>query len=328
MGMMSRSRRARSTKNGSATGPITAAVMNGSGQPLALRTVSLERPRPLEVRMRLVACGVCHTDIMYRDHWPNTPTPLVLGHEGAGVVEEVGGKVKSVRPDDHVVLSFTLEQLAPLGCGLQTGAGAVLNSLGVKRRDSFACFGAGTVGLAGVMAAKVVGAYPIIAVDMLESRLQMAKELGATHTVNARETNVAEAIRNIVAAGVDYVLETTGSQAIFQHAIECLGGRGTCGCVASGANAERSFDMRQLLGRGKKVMGIVEGDAVPQTFIPELLRLHRKGHFPFEKLLTFYPLEDINRAFEDSKRGIAIKPVIRLAPAGAQRLAPLCLTSE
>ena len=134
--------------------------------------------------------------------------------------------------------------------------------------------------MASIMAAKIAGAFPIIAVDVIRGRLQMAKELGATHGFNARKTKVSEAIRSVVAAGVDFALETTGTKEAFQQALESLANRGTCGRVAGGSNPERTLDMRQLIGRGRRVLGIVEGDAVPKNFINRSLRFHNIRGFP------------------------------------------------
>jgi aryl-alcohol dehydrogenase len=360
-----------------------AAVMRKPGKAFTLETLALDPPRSDEVLVRIVASGVCHTDIAVR-HRPDAPVPSILGHEGAGVVERVGAGVRKVRAGDHVVLSFMscgrcrecqrgepayceklndlnftatredgsvsahgrkgdvgnhffgqssfatyalanernvvkvpnsapLELLGPLGCGLQTGAGAVINSLKVKAGESFVCFGTGSVGLAAIMAARIVGATTIIGVDVVEPRLRMARKLGATHVINSRRREPVEAIRKINGGkGVDYSFETTGIAGVFTQAIEALGVRGTIGYVTGGSKPERTFDARRFMASGKRMIGILEGDAVPDLFIPYLLKLYQQGRFPFDKIVKFYPLRKINQAFTDSDSGRTIKPIIRL----------------
>ena len=212
-------------------------------------------------------------------------------------------------PDDA-----PLELLGPLGCGIQTGAGAVLNSLQVRSGSSFASYGAGAVGLSAVMAAKVAGATTIIAIDVVPSRLELALELGATHVVNSRETDVVEAVRAITGGGADFALESTGRPDVLSAGVEALGGLGMMGVVgAPKLGTTASFDVNNLLLGGRSIRGIVEGDSVPQVFIPQLVTLFQQGRFPFDKLVKFYPLEQINQAAEDSTRGITLKPVLRIA---------------
>lgn len=206
-----------------------------------------------------------------------------------------------------------LELLGPLGCGIQTGAGAVMNALNVRPGASFAAFGGGAVGLSAVMAARVAGATTIIAVDVVPSRLALAKELGATHTVNSRETDPVEAVRKITGGGVDFTLESSGRPAVLRQAIDALAIRGTCGIVGAPAlGTEASFDVNGVMTTGKRIIGIIEGDSVPDLFIPSLVELYAQGRFPFDKLVKFYNLDQINQAAEDSEKGITIKPIIRL----------------
>jgi aryl-alcohol dehydrogenase len=207
-----------------------------------------------------------------------------------------------------------LELLGPLGCGIQTGAGAVINSLKVRPGSSFASLGAGAVGLSAVMAARVAGATTIIAVDVVPSRLALAKELGATHTVNSREVDMIEAIRQITDGGVDFALESTGRPEVLSQGIDALGSLGAMGVVGApplGTKAE--FDINSLLLGGRTIRGIVEGDSVPQVFIPQLVQLYQQGRFPFDKLVKFYSLDQINQAAEDSTSGVTLKPILRFA---------------
>lgn len=365
--------------------PITVAVVREEGGPFKIEKAMIGAPQADEVLVRIVAVGVCHTDIIVRDQYYPVPLPVVLGHEGSGVVENVGSNVTSVAPGDHVVLSFgscgrcvqcldghpghcedffalnfggcrkdgttatqdaageklhdhffaqssfgtyamasernvvkvtkdaPLELLGPLGCGIQTGAGAVLRALGVPAGGSFAAFGSGSVGLSAIMAAKLAGATRIIAVDISDDRLAMAKELGATHVVNSKTTDPVAAIQEITSGGVQFALECTGIPAVLRQAIDALGIRGTCGIVgAPRLGTEASFDVNMVMVPGKRIMGIVEGDTVPQTFIPQLIDLYLQGKFPFDKLVTYYEMDQINEAVADSESGKAIKPILKI----------------
>jgi aryl-alcohol dehydrogenase len=354
---------------------IQAAVLRKKGVPLKIESLELEGPQSDEVLVRLVASGICHTDIDFCDGWDEADDPVVLGHEGAGVVEQVGKSVKSVKRGDHVVLSYQscghcrhcrsghpahcqhfyeanfgfqrldgsnalqrsgvrghffgqssfathslaternlvkvskdlpLEVLSPLGCGLQTGAGTVMNSLKVSDGASLAIFGTGAVGLAAVMAARLVGADPIIGVDMKPKRLQLAQKLGATHAIDNRHQDVATCIADITGSGVDYVLENTGSAEMHQLAIDVLNPHGVVALLTGESGTDS-------LPEGRKTLGIVQGDAVPQYFIPKLIELYQAGQFPFDRLVKFYDFCDINQAMADAKRGDTIKPVLRIS---------------
>jgi aryl-alcohol dehydrogenase len=351
---------------------IRAAVLRKQDGPLKIETLLMEGPQDSEALIRTVASGVCHTDISMVHHWETADGPLVLGHEGAGIVELTGRKVKTVRPGDHVVLSYqscgtcrqcksgrptkcsrfyelnfgfhrpdgsnALEQsgvgghflgqsafsshilatdrnmvkvskklplsmLAPLGCGMQTGAGTVMNMLHVGKGESIAIFGTGAVGLAAVMAARIVGAAPIIGVDIALSRLKLALELGATHVINGRETEVAAGMKRIVADGVNYVLETTGNSQLLHLAPEVTKKGGTAAFFTGDG-------VPDFVPKGIKAVQVVEGDSVPQIFIPKLIKLYQSGRFPFDRLLKFYDFKDINRAMQDSLSGKTIKPVL------------------
>jgi aryl-alcohol dehydrogenase len=355
---------------------IQAAVLRRKGGPLKIEPLEMEGPGEDEVLVRIVASGICHTDISYIHEWYAAEEgPLVLGHEGAGIVEQVGRKVKSIRRGDHVVLSYEscgqcrpcrggrpadcrrlyelnfgfrrldgsnplqrsgakgnffgqssfathtlssgrnlvkvprnlpLALLAPLGCGLQTGAGTVMNSLAVPAGAGIAVFGTGAVGLAAVMAARIVGAAPIIGVDIIPKRLELALDLGATHAIDSRREDVAACIRDITGSGVDYVVESTGNEKMLRLSMEVLNPKGTAALLTGATAPER-------LPGGRKALSVVQGDAVPQHFIPKLIALYRKGLFPFERLVRFYDFKNINRAIGDSQRGSTIKPVLRMS---------------
>lgn len=366
---------------------IKAAVIRQKGGPFKIEDLLLEDPRPDEVRVRIVAAGMCHTDMVARDQLYDVPLPVVLGHEGSGVVEQTGNAVKKVAVGDHVVLTFMwcghcksclqgnftyceyfyplnfggaredgsvathsdndtqepihdhffgqssfgtfalvhernvikvpndapLELLGPLGCGIQTGAGAVMNALKVTPGSSFAAFGGGAVGLSAVMAARAAGATTIISADVVPARLTLAMELGATHTINSREVDPVETVREITGGGADFTLESSGRPAVLRQAIDALAIRGTCGIVGAPAlGTEASFDVNGVMTTGKRIIGIIEGDSKPDLFIPMLVQLFQQGKFPFDRLVKFYSLDQINQAAEDSEKGVTIKPIIRL----------------
>ncbi|HOG46746.1 MAG TPA: NAD(P)-dependent alcohol dehydrogenase [Anaerolineae bacterium] len=205
-----------------------------------------------------------------------------------------------------------LEILGPMGCGVMTGAGAVMNALRPRPGAAIAVFGAGAVGLSAVLAAAVCGCAIIIAVDVNAGRLQVAKELGATHTVNAAEVDPVETIRRLTGGGVEFSLECVGSPRVLRQAVDVLPRLGVCGLVGVvPPGTEVALDM-DLIMNGRTVRGILGGDAVPDLFIPRLIELYRQGRFPFDRLITLYPFEGINQAVEDMQAGRVIKPVLRL----------------
>jgi aryl-alcohol dehydrogenase len=361
---------------------IQAAVTRASRAPMSIETLTMEEPREDEILVRLVATGICHTDIAMRDQTYPVPQPIVLGHEGAGIVDRVGKSVTKVVVGDHVIMTFNscghcpscqhdastycheffgynfagtrpdgstalsrdserihsnffgqssfatyalchernvvnvrrdvpLDRLAPLACGVQTGAGAIINSLKPGPGNSLAVFGTGSVGLSAIMAARLVGVTTIIGIDLNDTRLDLAWELGATHVVNAKN-NVGEAITALTTTGVDYSFETTANVKVMRQAIDCLAPRGTCGLVgAANVGTEVNFDQLHIMTGGRSIRGIVEGDSHPDVFIPALIDLFTQGRFPLDKLLSFYPFERINDAIHDSEAGTAVKPVVQ-----------------
>ena len=205
-----------------------------------------------------------------------------------------------------------LELLGPLGCGLQTGAGAILNSLKVPPGSSVVVLGAGTVGLAAIMAARIAGAGSIIAVDVSQQRLQLALELGATHTINGKQEDTAKRIREITVTGADYVLEITGLPQMLRMAVNVLAPLGTAALIGgSPAGTEAPINMTSLLG-GRTLRGIAQGDSIPQIFIPKLIDYYKSGKFPFDRLVRYYDFKEINLALEDMASAKVIKPVLRI----------------
>ncbi|MFJ8362138.1 NAD(P)-dependent alcohol dehydrogenase [Streptomyces sp. NPDC093984] len=360
-----------------------AAVVESGGAPFTLSEVELDDPGPGEALVRMVATGLCHTDLGVASGGLPFPLPGVLGHEGAGVVEAVGPDVTGVEPGDHVVLSFTscggcrncrdghpaycatwlplnliggrradgtstisrdgtplgghffgqssfaeralvderslvkvdpevpLASIAPLGCGVQTGVGAVWNVLRPRAGSTLVVLGAGAVGLSAVMAAALTPAARIIAVDRVAERLALAKELGATHTVNASEADLAEALALLTdGQGADGVVETTGSVAVLRQGADALAARGTLVVVgAPPFGTEVALDVNGLLP-GKQIVGITLGDSETQTFIPALVQLVKEGRLPLDRLIGTYPFAEIDQAVRDMSAGKTIKPVL------------------
>jgi aryl-alcohol dehydrogenase len=205
-----------------------------------------------------------------------------------------------------------IEVLAPMGCGVMTGAGAVMNALRPRPGVSIAVFGAGTVGMSAILGAIVCGCTTIIAVDIKADRLEVAKELGATHTINAAEVDPVEAIRDLTGGGAQFTLECVGNPRVLRQAVDSLPRLGVCGLLGVvPPGTEVSLDM-DLIMNGRTVKGIIEGDAIPDLFIPKLIELYSQGRFPFDRLITFYPFDKINQAAEDMEAGHVIKPVLRL----------------
>lgn len=363
---------------------IQAAVIRKPGGPFLREALSLDAPRADEVLVRIVATGLCHSDITASHCIFPPPAPVVLGHEGAGVVEKVGANVTHVAPGDHVVLSFNscgtcrqcasghpaycenffpenlngtrldgshtlqseqgpvggcffgqssfanyalahkrntvkvrkdapLEMLGPLGCGIQTGLGAVVNVMRPAKGSSFAVFGCGGVGLAALMGAKMSGCNPIVAIDKVPARLKLATELGATRTVEVGREDPKEVLTGL--GGMDFIIEASGVPAALAQAMESLRNRGVCGVLGVPhleatvtANIMQSFSNRT-------VMGITEGDADPHTFIPFMVDKYLAGELPLDKISKFYSFDDINTAVADSNSGATIKPILRMSHA-------------
>ncbi|MEV4233689.1 MULTISPECIES: NAD(P)-dependent alcohol dehydrogenase [unclassified Nocardia] len=358
-----------------------AAVVESGGAPFTLTPIELDEPRPHEAIVRMVAAGVCHTDLGVASGGLPFPLPGVLGHEGAGIVERVGSDVTGVVPGDHVLLSFTscgacancrdghpaycatwlplnliggaraddshtitrndtplgghffgqssfsrlalvdersmivvdpdvpLETIAPLGCGVQTGVGAIWNVVRPRPGSSIVVLGAGAVGLSAIMAATLSPATTIIAVDQVAERLELAWELGATHIIDATTTDVAAAITEIT-GGADAVVETTGSTAVLRTGADVLAARGTLVIVgAPPFGAEVALDVNAMLP-GRRVVGLTLGDNETHTVIPALVSLVRNGRLPIDRLITRYPFDDIGQAVADMTSGKTIKPVL------------------
>jgi aryl-alcohol dehydrogenase len=364
---------------------ITAAVVETAGADFELAAVELAGLQADEVRVRIAASGICHTDLLIRDGSFPTPMPVVLGHEGAGVVEEIGAAVTRVAVGDRVACSYAscgacatcatgrpfycaeffernflatradgttalshdgtpvhshffgqssfatgaivpersvvaipddvpFEVIAPFGCGVQTGAGGVINVLRPRPGSSLAVFGAGGVGLSAVMAAVICGCGPIITVDVRPARLELAQELGATHVINANDVDPVLAIRELTGGGVEASLETSGVPGVLRQAVDVLGPDATCGLIgAPPLGTEEALDVNAVLSVGRCVRGIVEGHSVPEVFIPKLIEFWRAGRLPIERLVRAYDFDQINQAADDALDGKVVKPVLRMS---------------
>ncbi len=361
-----------------------AAVLWPNAKHFSIEDVELEEPRSDEVLVRIVASGICHTDVVLRDASIAT-RPVVLGHEGSGIVEKVGAGVTEFKVGDRVGMSFAscgqcpscqqqtpaycqqffplnfmgkrgdgttsirqqdqsvgshifgqssfashaicpqsnlvpvddaipLELVGPFGCGFQTGAGAVLNSLKVAKGSSLLVLGAGAVGLSAVMAAAhIAEASCVIVADLNDARLAIAKSVGATHTINGAAADFVGEIKAICPAGVNFVIDTTGHVPLVEKCVPLLAARGVLGLVAAyPLNVKFGFDVSQVMTTGKRIQGIMEGDSDIKTFIPTLLAHYKAGRFPVDKLIRYYDFADINLAIEASESGDVIKAVVRM----------------
>jgi aryl-alcohol dehydrogenase len=209
-------------------------------------------------------------------------------------------------------VDLPLHLMGPLGCGVQTGAASVLVAMGVRPGDTIAVFGVGAVGLSAVMAAALANAATIVGVDLHQSRRDLALELGATHVFDGADPDLVAKVKDASAGGVNYALETTGLPQVILSAIDSLHIRGVCGLV--GVGTQSITIQPQALGHGRSVSYLLEGNAVPQVFIPRLIEHWRRGRFPFDRLIKTYALADVNRAEADSLAGRTVKPVLLPAP--------------
>lgn len=360
-----------------------AAVARIPAGEFSLETVQIGAPRPGEVLVRIAGVGLCHTDLVFGARLQIMKPPAVLGHEGSGIVEQVGEGVTKVAPGDHVVLTFNscgacprcivgepaycfsfpklnyagartdgtsaitigdetassnffgqssfasfaiahernvipidrdvpIELMGPLGCGVQTGAGAIMNALACEEGSSLLVLGGGAVGLSAVLGAVVRGCTTIIVVEPQPARRAMALDLGATHVIDPTATDIAAAVRAIVPTGVDHAFDNSGRKEVIGAAIGCLAPHAKFGLVGVPPQIDDvlTIPINLIVSAGYSFIGIIEGDSDPDRFIPELVALYRAGRFPFDKLITTYRLDEINRAVSDQHAGLCIKPVM------------------
>ena len=348
---------------------MQASVLFAPRTPLKTEELELEPPRAGEVRVRMAASGVCHSCLHAADgSWQNVPMPIVLGDEGAGVVEAVGPGVHTLKPGDHVILSWAptcgrchycvigrpnlceqrrpgqgvlpdgttrlslggkpvyqyghvatyasvtvvaessaiaidrdmpLDRAALIGCSVMTGVGAVINTAAVPAGASMAVFGVGGVGLNVVQGGAMVAAQPIIAVDVVSARLEQARVLGATHTVDASKTDPVAEIRRITRRGADFTFVAVGDVRAVSQAADALAPGGTCvviGVPATGATLP--LDVRPLVTGERVIRGSSYGSARTREDLPRLVALYRSGRLKIDELITRrYGLDEANEAF-------------------------------
>ncbi|KAG2019072.1 hypothetical protein GB937_005363 [Aspergillus fischeri] len=300
--------------------PTTGFVVEKPGAPLTLQNIILDEVRANEVLIEMKYTGLCHTDIVVQQgDIPVGDYPAVLGHEGAGIVRRVGSGVKnkSLRlaiVSEHSVIKCSpgseitvadMAVLAPLGCGYLTGAGTVLNVLKPKPKSTFVVLGMGAVGMAAMLAARSQGVETIIAVDMLDVKLELAKSLGASHALSTKIiTDLAQGLLDIFPGGVDYVLDTTGVDFLFESAVKALGHEGILAIVGvARAGSLLKIDPLALMMGCKQIVGVIEGGANPASLLPVLVDLYKHGKFPVDKLAKVYAPDSLDQAIEDLRSG-------------------------
>ena len=363
---------------------ITAAVTREKGK-ISFETVELAEPKSNEVLVKMIACGICHTDIAVIEQFLPIQYPYVAGHEGVGIVEKVGEGVTEFKPGDRVAMSFPscglcdnckqgkpwacevnfvtmfggnyrdgtkrmkgedgveigimfgqgsfatyviadqsntvlmdvdsddqLAILCSLGCGIQTGAGAVLNRMKPRPGSTLAVFGCGNVGLAAVMAGKISGCSTIIAVHGRRGR-EEALKFGATHTISGRDEDVVARIMEITGGkGVNYALESAGVPQMASTMLDSMARDGTAVLVSVTGPATIPVELeRQIMNPSVTVTGAVEGCSNPKVFIPELVKFYKEGRLPIDGLNKFYEFKDLEQALHDCHEGAVIKPILK-----------------
>jgi S-(hydroxymethyl)glutathione dehydrogenase / alcohol dehydrogenase len=360
---------------------VKAAILNDYQQPLSIEEVQIDPPKAGEVKVKIGATGVCHSDYhVIKGEW-KYGVPMLLGHEAAGVVDEVGPDVSGVKPGDHAVLSFRpqcgrcrlctlgrsvmcegytgnrfamhdgtsrvhrngedipilgrmgsfaeyvvmpaeqvipvrddmpMEVLALIGCAVTTGVGAVINAAKVEPGSTVAVIGCGGVGLNVIQGAGLVSAGQIIAVDLLDNKLEYARQFGATDTVNGSNGDAVEQVRNLTGGGVDYAFEVIGNGRTVEQAIQMTRAGGTA-CIVGMApqNSQSTFDPLLFVTKETKLIGTWYGSARPRIDFPRLIELTRAGKLKVEEMISRrYTLDQINEGFERLGRGEVARGVI------------------
>lgn len=367
-----------------------AAVFTGVGQPLEVQELQLEAPKPGEVMVKMAASGVCHSDLSIQNGTMPLPPPIVLGHEGAGVVVEIGEGVRAFKAGDHVVTTWVgqcgtcytcthgepslcettslvqatsalldgtprfsldgkpvgqmsacgtfteytvvpdiacvklpedipLDRAALLGCGVLTGCGAAINTAEVKPGDTVAVIGCGGVGLNVIQGARIAGAAHIIAVDMVASKLELAKTFGATATVNASDGDPVEAVKALTGSGpmgprgVDVAFEVVGSTALLQQALGMArrGGRVVFVGVPRMDDMMTWSPFMDLFAFDKKISGAFYGHSNIHRDVNRYVDLYREGKLLLDELVSAtITLDDVNAAFDTLQKGEVARSVI------------------
>ena len=283
------------------------------------------------VGMSFNSCGACPTcltgrptychDFFARNFGATRPDgTTALSRDGQAIHSHFFGQssfaTHAVATERNVVKlpdDVPLEVVAPFGCGIQTGAGAILNVMRPPAGASVAVFGTGTVGMAAIMAAVAGGATTVIGVDLNPARLQLARELGATDVIDAGRQDPVEQVKAITGLGADFTIEATGVAAVLRQAVDASAPTGVTGVIGAPAiGTEVSLDINDLLIFGRSVRGIVEGDSVPDVFVPRLVELWRQDRFPVDRLMRNYDLDQLDEAAHDAEAGRVIKAVVRM----------------
>jgi S-(hydroxymethyl)glutathione dehydrogenase/alcohol dehydrogenase len=356
---------------------MKAAVFHGPHKPLTIENVDIDKPMGREVLVRTVASGVCHSDLHFVDGFYPFPTPAILGHEAAGIVDAVGPQVAEFKPGDHVIACLSLfcghcdycltgkthlcpnrparakneppklswkgqpvnqfanlsayaeqmlvhenalvkiddqmplDRAALIGCGVTTGVGAVLNTARIEPGSTVAVFGAGGVGLAAIQGARIAGARMIIAVDTVAAKLARARDLGATHEVDASKDDPVKTIRTMTNGGVDYSFEAIGLKIAAEQCFDCIRAGGTAtviGMIPVGQKIE--LDGPMFL-REKKIQGCSMGSNRFKVDMPRYIELYRQGRLRLDEMITRRgKLEDVNEAFRAMKAGEVARTVL------------------
>ncbi|MFJ8825857.1 S-(hydroxymethyl)mycothiol dehydrogenase [Streptomyces sp. NPDC102467] len=355
---------------------VQGVIARSKGAPVAIETITVPDPGPGEAVVKIQACGVCHTDLHYREGGINDEFPFLLGHEAAGVVESVGEGVSEVAPGDFVILNWravcgqcracrrgrpqycfdthnakqkmTLSdgtELTPalgigafaektlvaagqctkvdpsaspaaaglLGCGVMAGLGAAINTGEVGRGDSVAVIGCGGVGNAAVVGARLAGAAKIIAVDIDDAKLETARSLGATHTVNSRSTDAIEAVRQLTGGfGADVVIEAVGRPETYEQAFYARDLAGTVVLVGVPTPEMRiELPLLDVFGRGGALKSSWYGDCLPSRDFPMLVDLYLQGRLDLDAFVTeTIALDDVEKAFERMHQGDVLRSVV------------------
>ncbi|MGD9998340.1 MAG: S-(hydroxymethyl)mycothiol dehydrogenase [Ilumatobacteraceae bacterium] len=357
---------------------VRGVVARGKGEPVSIETIVIPDPGPGEAVVAIKACGVCHTDLHYREGGINDDFPFLLGHEAAGIVESVGPGVTEVSPGDYVILNWRavcgtcrsclrgrpwycfstfnatqkmtltdgtvlspalgigafadktlvaagqctkVDPAAPataaglLGCGVMAGIGAAINTGNVGRGDSVAVFGCGGVGNAAIAGARLAGAHTIVGVDLDDRKLEWAKEFGATHTVNASNTDPVEFIKSVTNGnGADVCIEAVGNPKVYQQAFEARDLAGTVVLVGV-PRPDMRLDLPfiEVFGRGGQLKSSWYGDCLPSRDFPMLIDLYLQGRLDLDRFVSeTISLEDVEEAFHKMERGEVLRSVVVL----------------
>ena len=355
---------------------VQGVISKATGAPVSLETILVPDPGPGEALVKVLACGVCHTDLHYREGAIGDEFPYFLGHEASGIVEKVGDDVDNVAPGDFVIIAWrapcancrsclrgrpwycfdsknatqgmTLEDGTPLspalgigafaeltlvaagqavkvdanadpkaagliGCGIMAGLGAAINTGGVTRGDSVAVFGCGGVGDAAIAGAKLAGAHTIIAVDIDDRKLELAKGFGATHTVNSLETDAVEAIVSITDGnGADVCIEAVGLPQTYEQAFFARDLAGTVVLVGvPNPEMKITLPMIEVFGRGGSLKSSWYGDCLPTRDFPMFIDLYKQGRLDLDGFVSeSIGIGDVEEAFHKMEQGEVLRSVV------------------